>query len=456
MAWQQAGSGRARDSRTRVLRALHERGPLAKKDLQFLCDLSRPTVDKVLRDLRAWGLVEPDGYRASSGGRRSTLYKFNERCRYVLGVDLEIPQLNLVICDLLGRVVHRRRRRLPLHRGDGPETLIPFVADQILRFVKRVGLSLDDLLGIGFGAPGTVSAPAAQRDATPTLSFWGETLPPWRDVPVQALLEEALEGPVRVCVGNDVAFMALAEGHLLRRAQAREREREREREPVRVLAYVALRRGAYGDVRMGGAVLVDGRIYRGEHGHAVSLREAYVQLGEPEGGEGPRALEALLAQGLEAVEQGDVGGLRRVLEEHLLVPMLNLVTLFDPGRLVIQARLLGREEEAFVRSCARWLRVRLGERFAVRVARARGGEWAGAHGAALAVLQEVFSADDGRLLERLVGGATRTREGGGIVPVDQAARASGGSGESADGRGRGAPDRDVLALAQATKPKEGG
>jgi len=135
--------------------------------------------------------VEPDGYRASSGGRRSTLYKLNGRCRYVLGVDLEIPQLNLVICDLLGRVVHRRRRRLPLHRGDGPETLIPFVADQAVRFVKRAGLSLDDLLGIGFGAPGTVSAPAARRDATPTLSFWGETLPPWRDVPVQALLEEA-------------------------------------------------------------------------------------------------------------------------------------------------------------------------------------------------------------------------------------------------------------------------
>lgn len=375
----------SRDNRAKVLRVLHERGPLAKKDLEFLCGLSRPTIDKILQDLLAWGLVEQNGYRASSGGRRSTLYKFNERCRHVLGIDFEIPQLGFVICDLAGRIAHRRQRQLPLSQGDEPEALLSFVTEQARQFVKQAGLSIDDLLGIGFGAPAFLS----QRDGASTLSFWGETLPPWRHVPVKALLEEALGVPVHL--GNDAAFMALAESRHLG-----------PRERVRVMVYLALRQGAYGDIRMGGAVLIDGKIYRGEHGNAVSLREAYVQL-KHKSGKRAQALGALLTRGLTTVDQGDVRKLRRVLEEHLLVPMLNLITLFDPGRLVIQARLLGGEEEAFIQSCAHWLQARLGERFAFRVSRAREGEWACAHGAALSVLQSVFCLDDNGLIARLTG-----------------------------------------------------
>jgi predicted NBD/HSP70 family sugar kinase len=265
-----------------------------------------------------------------------------------------------------------------LAQGDAPEPLLAFVADRAHRFIEGAGLEPTDLVGSGFGAPAFL-----QGD---TLTLWGETLPPWHKVPVRMLLEDALGVPV--LLGNDADFMALAES--LRLAT-----------PERVLVYLVLRQGAYGDVRMGGAVLIAGEVYLGAHGNAVSLREAHVKLGCA------KRLGKVLSEGLTAAD--DPAEMRQVLEEHLLVPMINLVTLFDPGRLIIQARLLGEEEERFIQNCARQLKAYLREGFEeLQVSRAREGEWACARGAALFALQDLFS-DDEHLIERLLGRSTRKR-----------------------------------------------
>ncbi len=306
------------------------------------------------------------------------LYTFNERYKHVLGIDFEIPQLNLVLTDLRGDLLSCRSQPLPLEERSEPIALLEHVADRIEVFLSERNLSSPDLLGVGLGAPAFLCRRGER------LSFYGETLPSWRDVPAKAVLEERLGVPV--LLGNDANFMALAESvHL--------------EGPEEVLVYLALRQGAYGDIRMGGAVLLRGEIFGGAHGNAVSLRDAYLQLRQA-GEKQAQALDPLLSRGLRGIHPGDLRRLRRVLEEHLLVPMLNLITLFDPDRLVIQARMLGEEEEAFVERCARWLQDRLGDRFPFRVSRAQEGEWACARGAALRVLQSAFDAPDAALGQR--------------------------------------------------------
>lgn len=352
--------------------ALRAHGPLTKKELGRLCDLSRPTIDKALRPLLAAGLVRQDGYSPSTVGRRSVLYAFNERYKYVLGIDFEIPQLNFVLTDLRGDVLSYHSQLLPLEERNEPVALLEYVADQIETFLKEQHISPLDLLGIGLGAPAFLCSRGER------LSFYGETLPPWRDVPAKAVLERRLGVPT--LLGNDANFMALAESAHLRTTE-------------RVLVYLALRQGAYGDIRMGGAVLLQGEIFGGAHGNAVSLREAYARL-EPDPFVTSRnpSLGSLLRRGWgELGRTGvEVRQWHKELERHLLVPMLHLVALFDPSRLVIQARILGEEEEAFLRSCSRWLKARLGEVFSFEVSPAREGERACAHGAALYVLQSVF------------------------------------------------------------------
>jgi len=78
-------------NRWRVLSALKERGRMSKKDIARICDLSIPTVDKILKFYLKKKVVLESGLDRSSGGRRPMLYEFNYRVRYVVGVDFEIP-----------------------------------------------------------------------------------------------------------------------------------------------------------------------------------------------------------------------------------------------------------------------------------------------------------------------------------------------------------------------------
>ena len=349
--------------------ALRAFGPLTKKELGRLCDLSRPTVDKALQALLSAGIVRSNGLSPSSVGRRSVLYAFHERYRYVLGVDCEIPNLGLALVDLRGQIVSARLEHLPLEDLEKPKALLEHVYDRIEAFLGKAGLLPSDLLGIGLGAPAFLGRGGE------TLTFYGETLPPWREVPAKAVLEERLGVPT--LLGNDVNFMALAESAHLEH-------------PEPVLVYLALREGAYGDIRMGGAVLLEGKIFGGAHGNAVSLREAYARLESGEKGSQSAPPDSLLREGRRRPGRAQARRRRRELERHLLTPMLHLVALFDPSRLVIQARLLGGEEEAFLRSCDRWLRKHLGHVFHFALSPTREGEWACARGAALYVLQSVF------------------------------------------------------------------
>lgn len=344
-----------------MLLALREHGPLAKRELGEICQLSRPTVEKVLRELEAQGLVKQDGYRESRSGRRPALYSFNAQAKYALGIDLEIPELNLVLTDLNGQPLWQRSSRIAML--EDPRAALRVIVEEVQRLLTEAGISKEELVGLGFGAPAFL-----QGDA---ITISGETLPRWTAVPVKRLLEEALGVPVQV--DNDVKFMALAESH-----NAGYNDE--------VLVYCALRRGLRDEVRMGGSALIRGEIFRGAHGNAGSLQDAYVEF--------PGGLTRALSQEPEEA-------LAR-LEATLLEPLAHMVMLFDPQHLVINAAILGEYEKEFLERCEMALQGRLSEIFSwkFQLVAAQDRELTCAKGAALFVIQDLFSRPQ-ELLARL-------------------------------------------------------
>jgi len=349
-------------SEYRLLLALREHGPLAKRELGEICQLSRPTVEKVLRELEAQGLVRQDGYRESRSGRRPALYSFNDRAKYALGIDLEMPKLNIVLSDLNGQPLWRRSSRIAA--VEDPRVALKVIVEEIRHLLAEVGLAPEKLIGAGFGAP------AFLQDGAITIS--GRTLPRWTAVPVKRLLEEALGVPVQV--DNDVKFMALAESHNAGYDDE-------------VLVYCALRRGLRDEVRMGASALIRGEIFRGAHGNAGSLQDAYVEL--------PDGLTRALSQAPgEALDR---------LEAVLLEPLAHMVMLFDPQHLVINAAVLGEYGDEFLERCEAALQERLSEVFTwkFQLVAARDRELTCAKGAALFVIQDLFSRPQ-ELLARLI------------------------------------------------------
>lgn len=345
-----------------LLLALREHGPLAKRELGEICRLSRPTVDKIIEHLKEQGLVKQDGYRESRGGRRPALYSFNAQAKYALGIDLEIPELNIVLSDLDGQPLWQRSSRLATL--EDPRAALQAIVAEVQRLLAEVGIGAEKLAGMGFGAPAFLQGEA--------ITISGQTLPRWTTVPVKRLLEEALGVPV--FVDNDVKFMALAESHSAGYSDE-------------VLVYCALRRGLRDEVRMGGCALIRGEIFRGAHGNACSLQDAYVEL--------PGGLSQALAEDPE-------GALAR-LEATLLEPLAHMIMLFDPQHLVINAAVLGGYEREFLERCELALQERLSEVFSwkFQLVAAQDRELTCAKGAALFVIQDLFSRPQ-ELLMRLI------------------------------------------------------
>ena len=89
----------------RVLLALRDHSPLTRNELCKSLNLSRPTVEVAVASLLFKNLVVRNGHGPSEGGRRAVLFAFNNAARCAIGGDLELPELNLTLCELDGSVI---------------------------------------------------------------------------------------------------------------------------------------------------------------------------------------------------------------------------------------------------------------------------------------------------------------------------------------------------------------
>ncbi len=144
--------------------------------------LSAPTVTNVVKYLWDLGHVRPlTTELPRSDGRRPTLFEFCADSRSVLGVDIGADKLMIVLADLDGQVLGMRRRDTSRLRKLGPDRLGPdrLGPDKLLKLVRETAAELmaqhevadGDLLAVGVGTPGVVSAGGVVTIA-PQLDGW--------------------------------------------------------------------------------------------------------------------------------------------------------------------------------------------------------------------------------------------------------------------------------------------
>lgn len=343
---------------SKLLQALWRPDGATRRELETSLGLSSPTVEKALADLVSRGLVVPVGTRSLRGGRPATVYRLDGSVCSVVGVDLELPQLTFVLSDLWGNP----QESLTLAVDGGSEEPIPLlrqVGEELTEWLTGLGVTWPRVGGVGVALPAFVTNGVA--------SFGGATMPSWRGVAVRDILER--EVPARVHVHHDTHVMALAEAWGSGWTEG-------------TLLYVALRPGLAGEVRFGASLLVDGRPYRGGHGHGGSLYRAYVASEEMEG--------------CSAGERVDL------LVDRAVGFLVHAITLLDPERVVFHAELLGTDAEAFLAGCRRRLRAELAGEFPdqhkITLAVERGP--AAALGAAIAVVQHLRDSPEALFAEQ--------------------------------------------------------
>ncbi|MFJ9674458.1 ROK family protein [Streptomyces sp. NPDC101221] len=233
----------------RVLESLRLHGPSSQAALARRTELSRATVNNIVKSLREEGIAET---RPVNG--REFLVALVSRQGAVMSVQVNVTSLRASLFDFGTHARHDASvtfQEDTEEEGGDPE----LVVDMVHTLVSRAGLLSTDLAGVAVA----VQAPLAR--ATGTVTSWARLqLPAWRDIPVAESLQETLGVPV--WAENDANLAALAEWTWGSGQGAAD------------FLY------AMCSAKVGGGLVIDGRIYRGGDGLAGEIGHMVL---EPEG-----------------------------------------------------------------------------------------------------------------------------------------------------------------------------
>ncbi|MFC5722822.1 ROK family transcriptional regulator [Streptomyces gamaensis] len=292
-----------------LLRAAGAQGA-SRAQLADRTGLTPQAVSKITARLRAAGLADAAGRRASTGGKPATVLRLLPAAGHAIGAHLDRDTLTVTLVDLAGTEL--ATRTAPLDLGAGAETVLTAVAAEVDGLLGP-DVPRDTLLGAGVAVPGPLDhRGGVLRRVT--------GFPQWDGFPLRDALAERLGLPVAVDKDTNAAALGL-----LRRLSGPGGPGT----PVESFACLHLGTGLGAGLVLGGAVHRGARTGAGEFGHQV------LQLDGPPcacGGRG--CLEALC---LAAVAAGDTARAARLLGTGAagLVRLLDIDLVLLGGRTVL-------------------------------------------------------------------------------------------------------------------------
>jgi glucokinase len=120
--------------------------------------------------------------------------------KHSLGVDIGGTNLRIAISDAAGKILARTSSATTDVRD--PQLIVAKIRQSADQLLQDIGIRREAIAAIGAGAPGVTNAESGVVIATSYLLGWC-------DVPLKAMLEEALQVPA--AVDNDVNLAALGE-----------------------------------------------------------------------------------------------------------------------------------------------------------------------------------------------------------------------------------------------------
>lgn len=227
-------------NQSRVLDAVRRSDGVSRVELAAQTGLTAQTVSNIVRKLLEDGLVLEDGQATSRGGKPATVLRLNAGAYYAVGMHIDPASTTLVVTDLAGQVVARTRRRTP--SAQGPRRVIDALSRSVRAIIEQARVP-DRILGLGVATPGPLDNGGGV--VTPP------NLPGWGSVPLREAL--AAGTGLEVVIDNDATAATIGE----RWAGGEERSSD--------MAFVYVGTG------VGGGLVLDGSVYRGDSLNAAEI-----------------------------------------------------------------------------------------------------------------------------------------------------------------------------------------
>ncbi|MFD6174440.1 ROK family transcriptional regulator [Streptomyces coeruleorubidus] len=228
-------------------------------ELVAATSLSRPTVEAIVEELAARGLIDvasaPSARGQRSPGRPARRFRFQPHAGFVVGVDVRPRSVTACLADLDGEPVAVERRAV---RADVPgPARARMVTSAIRAALDRADVHVSRVWAATLGTPGLV-------DRNNTRVRQADNLHTWTEVDIAGILRDLLGCPV--AVENDANLAALGEQWRGVGATAEATAHRTAPDPATgEMVFVLL------GERLGSGVITGGRLLRGHHGAAGEI-----------------------------------------------------------------------------------------------------------------------------------------------------------------------------------------
>jgi predicted NBD/HSP70 family sugar kinase len=238
--------------RLNVLNFLRTDSPTSRSELARGMHISLPTIMRIVDELIQNGLVRETGKKETSGGGRPrSLIEFDGTDSAVISVDLGYPNMYGILSDLAGNV--QRDLSIPIQRNDPAENIsrLKHLINNVLTSPYPIE---KPIRGIALGLPGIIDSDNGIVLSTPDLG--------WQNYPLVQVLSENI--PVPIFIDKDINLTTLGEFGF---GVARNSEN---------MVCIAIGNG------IGSGIIINGKLYRGEHFTAGNIGWMRTNLNSPE------------------------------------------------------------------------------------------------------------------------------------------------------------------------------
>lgn len=190
-------------NRRTVLNYIRRRGTTTKAGLAEVTGLTFMAVKKILEELLELSLIRCGRMEAGTGGvgRNAVSYCINENYRYTVGIHINKFITSAAIMNLGGQIIEAERYSMGREFSNQNE-FVNLLVELVQRLWERSGISREEILGIGVGAPGPV-------DCEHGVVLTPPNMPILSYLPLKEALEEKTGLPVYV--NKDTNVIAFAE-----------------------------------------------------------------------------------------------------------------------------------------------------------------------------------------------------------------------------------------------------
>ena len=186
-------------NRNNIFMLLKRKPNLSKQDIMLELKLSLPTVTTNLNQFLEEGLIWESGAIGNAVGRKASTFSIVDNARVAIGIDITKNHVSIVCVNLNGAVEYEKKLS---KKFELKESYYKFVAEAINDLIVEQKYCNEQLLGVGIGIPGLVTADG-------NTIFYGKTMTDFSGLQIDSF-QKYIASPCVFIKDADAACLAEA------------------------------------------------------------------------------------------------------------------------------------------------------------------------------------------------------------------------------------------------------